>query len=799
MIRTLREYLVPTEHRRVNEFIGLLLAAVALLVVLSLISFNPDDPSFSISRNPSITAKPANFIGTLGAYIADVFLQLLGFSSFLLPTFLGFYAFHWLTSRKVEAFGSRASGMVLMTLTVAASFSALPWMPMFRSHIPAGGFLGRILADKLDELLNPAGTAVVLLTSFFVSLFLSTTFSFTWALEKLRPRFAFVGRLSDRYTAWQQQRRMEEEQRRAEERKAPKKQVIVTPKDPPRPLLRRVGVAEEEEAPAGSDAQESDTAPADSPAPYAMKAAAAAAAAASSAPIEPLEFESEARSAPLRRGRSKALPSPRSASSASFPPATLLHAAVEVGEVNEEEVRARATLLEQKAAEFEVVGSVRKIHPGPVVTTFEFKPEPGVKYSKITGLGDDLCLALEAESVRIDRIPGKSTVGIEVPNDKRATIMLRQLIESSEYNQSNMRLPLALGQDIRGKNVISDLQKMPHLLLAGSTGTGKSVSINTMILSLVYRARPDQVKLIMIDPKRLELGLYQDIPHLLVPVVTEPKVANNALRWAVMEMETRYKKLATRGVRTLEAYNEQVMQLDIPGLGAESADGEDAPGPLPYIVIIIDELADLMMTAAREVEESITRLAQMARAVGIHLILATQRPSVDVITGLIKANFPARISFRTTSKVDSRTILDTNGAEQLLGRGDMLFLPPGSSRLMRVHGSLVSESEVTKVVEFLKTQGKPVYNERILEAPSDEHNPEDGGGDGELDELYDDAVRIVLEMGKASTSALQRRLRVGYGRAASMLDGMERAGIIGPPDGTKPRAVLIKREDYFSE
>jgi S-DNA-T family DNA segregation ATPase FtsK/SpoIIIE len=266
-----------------------------------------------------------------------------------------------------------------------------------------------------------------------------------------------------------------------------------------------------------------------------------------------------------------------------------------------------------------------------------------------------------------------------------------------------------------------------------------------------------------------------------------------------MEMETRYKKLATRGVRTLEAYNEQVMQLDIPGLGAESTDGEEVPGPLPYIVIIIDELADLMMTAAREVEESITRLAQMARAVGIHLILATQRPSVDVITGLIKANFPARISFRTTSKVDSRTILDTNGAEQLLGRGDMLFLPPGSSRLMRVHGSLVSETEVTKVVEFLKTQGKPVYNERILEAPSEELDPEGGGGDGELDELYDDAVRIVLEMGKASTSALQRRLRVGYGRAASMLDGMERAGIIGPPDGTKPRAVLIKSEDYFSE
>jgi S-DNA-T family DNA segregation ATPase FtsK/SpoIIIE len=336
---------------------------------------------------------------------------------------------------------------------------------------------------------------------------------------------------------------------------------------------------------------------------------------------------------------------------------------------------------------------------------------------------------------------------------------------------------------------------MPHLLAAGSTGTGKSVSINAMILSLLFRCRPDQVKMIMIDPKRLELGLYQDIPHLLVPVVTEPKIAQNALKWAVLEMETRYKKLAKRGVRNLEAYNEQVKQLPIPGFD-EAATEELDREPLPYIVIVIDELADLMMTAPREVEESITRLAQMARAVGIHLILATQRPSVDVITGLIKANFPARISFRVASKVDSRTILDTNGAEQLLGRGDMLFLPPGSSRMMRVHGPLVTEEEVSRVVDFLKKQGKPAYNESILQSP--EERAEFGDSDGDMDELYDDAVKIVVDMGKASTSVLQRRLRIGYGRAASLLDSMERSGIIGPPDGTKPRAVLIERqEDQF--
>ena len=363
------------------------------------------------------------------------------------------------------------------------------------------------------------------------------------------------------------------------------------------------------------------------------------------------------------------------APSAEFPATTLLHAPPAAIAVDENELRKRAKQIEEKAREFEVAGTVQQIHPGPVVTTFEFKPEPGVKYSRVTGLSDDLCLALKAESVRIDRIPGKSTVGMEVPNDDRATIVLRELVESSEYQHANYKLPLALGKDITGKIVVTDLQKMPHLLAAGSTGTGKSVSINAMILSLLYRSRPDQVKMILIDPKRLELGLYQDIPHLLVPVVTEPKIAQNVLKWAVTEMENRYKKLARRGVRNLEAFNEQIRQLPIPGLN--DAPVEEEREPLPYIVIVIDELADLMMTAPREVEESITRLAQMARAVGIHLILATQRPSVDVITGLIKANFPARISFRVASKVDSRTILDTNGAEQLLGRGDMLFLPPG--------------------------------------------------------------------------------------------------------------------------
>src|SRR5438128_7620339 len=641
--------------------------------------------------------------------------------------------------------------MILMLLTLSVSFSMAPSLPPVRGYLPAGGLLGIVLADALEASLNPAGAVIVLAAAFFVSLFLSTTFSFAWAAGILKSRFHFVPALLESWAERKAEKLREKALKEAQPKreKSPKSQTIFTEKETSSPSAR-----------AGRD----------------------------STAVTPGEG-----SAPILKPKSAKSPAPRP----EFPSTTLLHLPAAAIAVDEDELRERARLIEGQAREFEVAGSVQQIHPGPVVTTFEFKPEAGVKYSRITGLGDDLCLALKAESVRIDRIPGKSTVGIEVPNDERATIVLRELLESSEYQQAAYRLPLALGKDITGKIVVSDLQKMPHLLAAGSTGTGKSVSINVMILSLLFRSRPDQVKMILIDPKRLELGLYQDIPHLLVPVVTEPKIAQNALKWAVTEMEMRYKKLAKRGVRNLEAYNEQVKQLPIPGLNQQSPEGEEDREPLPYIVIVIDELADLMMTSPREVEESITRLAQMARAVGIHLILATQRPSVDVITGLIKANFPARISFRVASKVDSRTILDSNGAEQLLGRADMLFLPPGSSRLMRVHGPLVTEEEVTRVVDFLKKQGKPAYNERILQSP--EEQPDFDQTDAEIDELYDEAVKIVVEMGKASTSVLQRRLRIGYGRAASLLDAMERDGIIGPPDGTKPRTVLVDKENYLKE
>jgi S-DNA-T family DNA segregation ATPase FtsK/SpoIIIE len=490
---------------------------------------------------------------------------------------------------------------------------------------------------------------------------------------------------------------------------------------------------------------------------------------------------------------------PRMAGSYKLPSTALLNRPDGQFAIDEEELKNLAKILVEKCAEFDVHGQVTQINPGPVVTTFEMKPEAGIKYSRITGLSDDLCLALRAESILIERMAGKSTVGIQVPNRERETIWLRELIEAQEFMAGKSKLTLAVGKDINGRINVADLAAMPHLLIAGSTGSGKSVAINAFIMSILYKSTPDQVRLILVDPKRLELGVYEGIPHLFTPIITEPKLAANALRNAVREMERRLKLLAAKGVRNIDQYN-KLFDTQTPSL---FDDGTQQEGPIPYIVIIIDELADLMMLDQSNVEESITRLAQMARAVGIHLVLATQRPSVDVITGLIKANFPARISFRVATKVDSRTILDGNGAEALLGRGDMLYLPSGSSRVLRLHAPFVTEKEIHSVVEFWKSQGTAQYQQAFLEAPKDENGKVEGGvagdeGEDEHDELYEDAVRLVLEFGKASTSLLQRRLRIGYGRAAHLIDLMERDGIVGAADGPKPREVL-KRPDWITE
>jgi S-DNA-T family DNA segregation ATPase FtsK/SpoIIIE len=486
---------------------------------------------------------------------------------------------------------------------------------------------------------------------------------------------------------------------------------------------------------------------------------------------------------------------PKSIRGYKLPPSSLLYRSEEQAIVREEALREEARTLITKCGEFGVDGQVTQINPGPVVTTFEFRPDAGVKYSRVTGLADDLCLAMAAESILIERMAGKSTVGIQVPNHERETIWLRDVVECESFAQSKSKLAIALGKDINGRIVTADLAAMPHVLIAGSTGSGKSVAINAMIMSVLFKSTPEQVRMILVDPKRVELGMYEGIPHLFTPIITEAKLAANALRNAVREMERRLKLLAANHVRNIDQFNKLFDN------GSEYLFDDVNQEPLPYIIIIIDELADLMMLDRANVEESITRLAQMARAVGIHLVLATQRPSVDVITGLIKANVPTRMSFRLATKVDSRTIIDSNGAESLLGKGDMLYLPPGTSRVQRVHAPFVTEKEISAVTEFWKAQGEAEYVHGFLEGPKDDTAAKDdldGETSQEDDEMFDDAVRLVFEFGKASTSLLQRRLRIGYGRAAHLIDMMERDGLVGPADGSKPREIL-KAPTFYSE
>jgi S-DNA-T family DNA segregation ATPase FtsK/SpoIIIE len=476
---------------------------------------------------------------------------------------------------------------------------------------------------------------------------------------------------------------------------------------------------------------------------------------------------------------------PRPGTNYQFPETALLNAPPPYHEQADEELLGSATRLAEKLKEFNVTGQIMHILPGPAVTTYEFRPDPGVRYADVAGLADDLCMALRADSVRVERLPGKPHIGIEVSNPERDDVFLRGVIESRVFHESPSKLTMAMGQRVDGLNFVADLAKLPHLLIAGATGTGKSVCVNSIIISILYKARPDEVKFILIDPKRLELGLYEDIPHLATPVITDAGRASVALRWAAAEMDKRYKELAGWGVRDIDGFNGEAKRRNLVGDFDESGKTWET---LPYIVIVIDEIADLV-DSEYDILEPITRLAQTARAAGIHLVIATQRPSTDIVSGLIKANLAARASFRVTSKADSRIVFDEGGAERLLGRGDMMFRPPGSSSTIRLHGAHVGEDEVGRVVQHLKAQGEPAYAEQgslIEEEPLDDFQVED------RDELFEEALRICVEMKRASTSVLQRRLRIGFGRAAAILDLMEREGFIGHADGARPRQVLSR-------
>ncbi len=802
--------------RRVSEFVGVAFFALALMWLISLASYTPADPVWFFTTGAD-GAVPLNFGGRVGAFLAELSYQMLGYSAYLLPIVLVVSGWHYFWCRTPDAAYTKLVGAALLFACVSSFLSlAFGTLRVANREILAGGYLGRGLAAFLADYLNKTGSIILILTLLFLSIVLSTQFSFGRLFGALfqmaRDRWASM---LDGMRARKEERRREQQRQEVVKKHLEKSGADKATKEvKPAKVTPRVAAASEEReeedddrdlpmaaplrAKAAAKAPPADEAPKPSRAAAVVGAAAAALRAAASRPtppaikrpapfaVEPTLPLSDPEKVPAEKKRNGAY---------AQPPLALLDAPRGEQKVDERELMDGARHLEEKCREFSVEGTVVQIHPGPVVTTYEFKPDAGVKYSKITGLADDLCLAMQAESVLIDRIPGKSTVGIQIPNPNREQISMRELLESEAYRRSTSRLTLALGKTIHGEPFVSDLATMPHLLIAGSTGTGKSVSVNAMFSSILFRASPDEVRLIMIDPKRLELGMYEEIPHLLTPVVVDPKLAANALRWAVREMEERYKTLAAVGVRNIEQYNRNIKTamaesngplLDKNGLEVKT---------LPFIIVLIDELADLMMVASNEVEESICRLAQMARAVGIHLILATQRPSVDVITGLIKANLPARISFRVSSKIDSRTILDGNGAEQLLGKGDMLYLPPASSRFVRLHGPYISEQESARLASFLRKQGKPTYDETIT---ADDKQAAGGDLDFDKDDLYDEAARIVVGSGQASISYLQRRLRIGFSRAARLVDMMEAEGIVSPGAGGKAREVLVKK-DYFEE
>jgi S-DNA-T family DNA segregation ATPase FtsK/SpoIIIE len=793
--------LSPTQHHRLNEIIGFLLLSLGLVMLLSLVSYHTQDPSFDTAA----IARPMNLIGYAGSYLADLAFQTFGAASFLFPLMAFLLSWKWIRSEECEAGAAKIMGFILLTLSLASGLSFLP-VHLYDGAIRIGGTLGLILADYLVDNLNTTGALLATLTTIVISVYLVSTFTLAKLAVWLAGPISWLGACAGAFRDWRQRMRARFiEKARAGYRKRFEKSAR---KEKARfagntacatnaPWETYAGQNQAGQTHAGETASAAyidEAGP--GPSEYATVEEIPIVPVEDMAP-EPAPFAPPVRPPDIRPPAADSRPQVFR-----LPPTSLLNEPPGRNAYDEQELKDTAARIKAKFEEFAVLGNVVQINPGPVVTTFEFKPEAGIKYSRIINLVEDLCLGLQAESILIERIPGKPTVGIEVPNTRRELIALRQMLESDEFTGSHSHLTIALGKDINGRIRVAALDAMPHLLIAGSTGSGKSVMINSMIMSILYKSTPDEVRLIMVDPKRVELGMYEGIPHLLTPVITDPKKATNALRNAVLEMERRLRLLAEYGVRNIDQFNKKIRKLQEKprSLFAEDEIQEEEVRLLPYILILIDELADLMMLEGKNVEESVTRLAQMARAVGMHLVLATQRPSVDVITGLIKANFPARISFRVATRVDSRTILDVMGSEHLLGKGDMLFLPPGSSRLTRVHGAFVTETEIQGVVDFWKEQAQPEYDQSFLIAPpADDEIPADGEpSGGDQDPMYEEAVRLVLQMGKASTSTLQRHLRLGYGRAARILDMMQRDGIIGPPDGSKPREVL-KRPDWLRE
>lgn len=762
------------KEKLTKELQGMALGTVGVFILLAFLTYNSTDVSWNSYSNEG---GIHNLGGRLGAQIADLFFTTFGLASYLVPLALLYMAYTLFRFKEIRLRSYKLAAAFGLFFSLATLFAFFrDKTELFGQTVATGGAVGVVVARALKSTVGVTGALLLMLPLLAASIMILSKFSFIlfagWWLETFKHKFA----------AWQERRSHNRDVQQKEKAKSEGMTIaaagpVIKPQAPPPPRPNLIKKEKDKKKEDAKTAAVQET-------------------------FEFIKAEGDFHTPPF--------------SLLDVPPAT-------EKTLDRDALTMNARLLEKKLKDYNIDGEVVEICPGPVITMYEFSPAPGIKISRIAGLTDDLTMALQAMSIRIVApIPGKGVVGIEVPNRDRDMVFLREIFNCEHFSHSKMKLPLALGKDIAGLPVVTDLAKAPHLLVAGSTGSGKSVSINTMILSLLYTSTPKDVRMIMVDPKMLEFSMYEGIPHLLLPVVTEPKKASLALKWAVNEMERRYALLSDKGVRNIESYNKKLAgelleqeenqtvsdEEIIEELEEIIEEGDDAIDPdpipfvvddgdmlehshLPYIVVVVDELADLMMVAGREVEEHIARLAQKARASGIHLILATQRPSVDVITGLIKANLPSRISFQVTSKVDSRTILDTNGAESLLGNGDMLYMPPGSSRLQRIHGAFVSDAEVQRVVDFLKKQGKPVYEKSIMEM-KDADEKGASGNEEEQDERWEDALRLVAETKQASISMVQRRLRIGYNRAARIVEMMESEGMIAPSDGTsKPREIYM--------
>jgi S-DNA-T family DNA segregation ATPase FtsK/SpoIIIE len=721
-----------------KEIAGILLFFLVVLTLVSLLSYSPVDPSI---HNATDNSQINNLFGLIGSHLAGFLIGLFGLGAFWIPVLLMLGSIHLFGRQPVKNIYILITlmGGLILVITSGALFSIKQdQYLLFGNTFSSGGMIGIPVKSLLIKYANPVGGMVILIVLWIIGLIMATGLSL-FSLFKFFLRA--VATVSSKISA--ASIIMREKVKKTKEKQKP-------------------GKIKNEPQASQNDSIRIITTP---PQPVKQK---------SQAKKEIFEF--------TKSHDEFQLPSIEFLDDPDSPSAS----------ADDENLRMQSRLLENKLEDFGVKGKVVAITPGPVITTFEYEPAPGVKINRIVTLSDDLALALRAMSIRIVApIPGKAVIGIEIPNTVREIVCFKDMVNVSTFEKSKSKLTLCLGKDIVGNPVIADLSKMPHLLIAGATGTGKSVGLNAIICSILYKSRPDEVKFIMIDPKRIELSSYDGIPHLITPVVTDVKKATNALFWAVKEMERRYELLSEKRVRNIAQYNQKITKEKMAEteLSLESSAEDQSFETLPYIVIIIDELADLMMVTSKDVEFALTRLAQMARASGIHLILATQRPSVDVLTGIIKANFPTRLTFQVSSRTDSRTIIDSNGAEQLLGNGDMLFLPPGTARLQRIHGSFISEEEINLITEFLKSQKPPEYDTSVTETPSEE---KDELSEEDYDERYDDAVALVTKNGQASISMIQRHLRIGYNRAARIIEVMEKEGIVGPSDGAKPREVLAR-------